>query len=136
MSSLSLAWTVDSITSGLAICGTGPSQTDLKCVGQITTIPALPSTTLLAQSNVETTSEPPVIGLATHSPVQTPSSTTASGRGTPCFVYGLAAGLGPFTIILLVATVSVLVCHKVNMQKQKTEGLSVVSSHSIIYMYA
>ena len=69
---LSEPWTVDSITSGLAICGTGPSQTDLKCAGQITTIPALPSTTLLAQSNVEATSEPPVIGLAIHSPVQTP----------------------------------------------------------------
>ena len=112
------------------------SQTDPRCAGQITTTPALPSTTLLPQSNIEATSEPPVIGLATHSPVQTPSSTTASGGGTPCFVYGLAAGLGPFTILLLVATVSVLVCRKVYMQKQKTAGFSVVSSHSIIYMYA
>ena len=39
---LSEPWTVDSITSDLAICGTGPSQTDLKCAGQITTTPALP----------------------------------------------------------------------------------------------
>ena len=124
---------MDSITSGLAICGTGPSQTDLKCAGQITTTPVLPSTTLLAQSSIEVTSEPSVTGLAIHSPVQTPSA--ASGGGTLCFVYGLAAGLGPFTIIL-VATVSVLVCRKVYMQNQKTTGLSVVSSHSIIYMYA
>ena len=116
---------------GLAICGTGPSQTDPRCAGQIKTTPALPSITLFAQSSVEATSEPSVIGLATHSPVQTPSSTTASGGGTLCFLYGLAAGLGPLTIILLVATVSVVVCRKVYMQKQKTAGLSVVSSHSI-----
>ena len=129
------AWTVDSIDSSLAICGPGPSQTDPKCAGQITTTPVLPSTTLLAQSSTEATSEPSTTSLVMHSPVQTPSSTPHSsgrGGGTPCFVYGLAAGLGALTIILLVATVSVLVlCHKVYIQKQKTTGLPLVSSHSI-----
>ena len=131
---LSEPWTVDCIESGLAICGTGPSQTDPKCAGQITTTPILPSTSLPAQSSVEATSGPLVTSLVMHSPVQTTSSTTHSngcGGGTPCFVYGLAAGLGLFTVIFLVATVSVLVCRKVYMQKQKTTGLSVVSSHSM-----
>ena len=56
---LSEAWTVLTI-SGLTTCGTGPSQTDSKCVGQIT--PTLASTTLLGQSTptsvLEVTSEP------------------------------------------------------------------------------
>ena len=126
---------MDSIESGLAICGTGLSQTDPKCAGQITTTPVLPSTSLPAQSSVEATSEPCVTSLVMHNPVQTTSSTTHSngcGGGAPCFVYGLAAALGSFTMILLVATVSVLVCRKVYMKKQKTTGLSLVSSHSMV----
>ena len=122
---LSEPWTVDSIESDLAVCGTGPSQTDPNCAGQITTTPVLLSTSLPAQSSVEATSEPPVTSLVMHSPVQTTHS-NGCGGGTPCFVYGLAAALGSFTIILLVATVSVLVCRKVYMKKQKTTGLSVV----------
>ena len=86
---LSEPWTVDCIESGQAVCGTGPSQTDPKCAGQITTTPVLPSTSLPAQSSVEATSEPRVTSLVMHSPVQTTSSTThPSGRGggTPCML--------------------------------------------------
>ena len=38
--------------------------------------------------------------------------------GTPCSVYGLAAGVGALTLILLVA-VSVLVCIKLYLQRAK-----------------
>ena len=76
----------------------------------------------------------------THRPVQThslvetlsatsvpsvPSSYSSSAPpspecgGTPCFVYGIAGGLGALTLILLVATVSVLVCIKLYLQRAK-----------------
>ena len=243
---LSEAWTVQSISGGPATCGLY-SQTDPKCAGQIETIPALPSTILLAQSTptsvvdhspvsvatqspmqapgaprstppsvatqspiqtpgaphstppsvathspmqtpgaprstppsvatqspIQTpgaphstppsvathspmqtpgaprstppsvtptsvlgaTSEPSVsVTTVTHSPVETlsatsvpsvPSSYSSSAApspdcgGTPCSVYGLAAGLGALTLILLVATVSVLVCVKLYLQRVK-----------------
>ena len=140
---LSEPWTVQSI-SGLPACGPG-SQTDPKCAVQIASIPA--STILLVQgtptSVVRTTSEPSVSATTvTHSPVQThssvetlsawstsvpsvPSSYSSSAPpspecgGTPCFVHGLAAGLGALTLILLVTTVSVLVCIKLYRQRAK-----------------
>ena len=65
-------------------------------------------------------SEPSVsVTTVTHSPVETLSATSVSSvpssapplspdcGGTPCSVYGLAAGVGALTLILLVA-VSVL----------------------------
>ena len=137
---LSEAWTVLSI-NGPAMCGTA-SQTDPKCAGQIVTTPALPSTILLDQSTptsvVGTTSELSVsVTTVTHSPVETPSALTTSAPsvpssnyssappspecgGTPCSVYGLAAGVEALTLILLVgATVSVLVCIKLYLQGAK-----------------
>ena len=129
------AWTVQS-ASGLATCGSN-SQTDPKCAGQIA--PTLASTTLLVQgtptSVVRTTSKSSVsVTTVTHSPVETlsawstsvpsvPSSYSTSAPpspecgGTPCSVYGLAGGLGALALILLVTTVSVLVCIKLYHQR-------------------
>ena len=123
-------------------CGTGSEQTDPKCAVQIA--PTLASITLLVQSTptsvVRATSEPSVsVTTVTHSPVQTlsawstsvpsvPSSYSSSVPpspecgGTPCFVYGLAAGLGALTLVLLVTTVSVLVCIKLYLQRAKKIG--------------
>ena len=137
---LSEAWTVQSIsTSDPATCGAGPSQTDPKCAGQST--PILVSTTLLVQSTptrvLKATSEPSVsVTTVTHSPVETLSATSVPSvpssyyssapppspecGGTPCSVYGLAAGLGALTLILLVGgTVSMLVCIKLYLQRAK-----------------
>ena len=133
------AWTVQS-ASGMPACGPGSEQTDPKCAGQIA--PILASITLLVQSTptsvVRTTSEPSnSVTTVTHSPVQTlsatsvpsvPSSYSSSAPpspecgGTPCFVYGLAGGLGALTLILLVAAVSVLVCIKLYLQRAKKIG--------------
>ena len=133
---LSEPWTVLSISQ--AICGTS-SQTDSKCAGQIA--PTLASTTLFVQSTptsvVRTTSEPPVsVTTVTHSPVKTrsvwstsvPSVSSSYSSSVPpspecggisCSVYGLAGGLGALTLILLVTTVSVLVCIKLYLQRAK-----------------
>ena len=132
---LSEAWTVWSISGGPATCGAGPSQTDPKCAGQIT--PILASITLHTPTSVVgATSEPSVsVTTVTHSPVETlsalstsvpsvPSSYYSSAPpplpdcgGTPCSVYGLAAGLGALTLILLVgATIS---CIKLYLQRAK-----------------
>ena len=147
---LSEAWTVQSISGGLATCGLA-SQTDSKCAGQIT--PILASTTLLVQSTptsvVRAISAPSVsVTTVTHSPVKTlsawstsvptvPSSYYSSAPapspecgGTPCSVYGLAAGLGALTLILLVgATVCVLVCIKLYLQRTKKIASKLHSSY-------
>ena len=145
---LSEAWTVLS-ASGIATCGTGSEQTDPKCAGQIAPILASTTLLIqnTSTSVMRTTSEPSVsVTTVTHSPVQThrpvqthspvetlsatsvssvPSSYSSSVPpspecgGTPCFVHGLAAGLGALTLILLVATVSVLVCIKLYLQRAK-----------------
>ena len=134
---LSEPWTVQS-GSGPPTCGSN-SQTDPKCAGQIA--PILASTTLLVQSTptsvVRTTSESSVsVTTVTHSPVQTLSAWSTSVPsvsssystsvppspecgGTPCSVYGLAGGLGALALILLVATVSVIVCIKLYRQRAK-----------------
>ena len=130
------AWTVQSGSGMPATCGLGSEQTDPKCALQIP--PILTSTTLLVQSTptsvVRTTSESSVSVTLTHSPVETLSATSVPSvpnsysssappspecGGTPCFVYGLAAGLGVLVLILLVATVSVLVCIKLYLQRAK-----------------
>ena len=135
---LSEPWTVQSASGLPATCGRS-SQTDPKCAVQI--VPILASTTLLVQrtptSVMRTTSEPSVsVTTVTHSPVQTLSGWSTSVPsvsssysssappspecgGTPCSVYGLAGGLGALTLILLVTTVSVLVCIKLYRQRAK-----------------
>ena len=142
------AWTVQSI-SGLAACGPGSEQTDPKCAGQIAPILASTTLLVQSTptSVVRTTSEPPVSvttvthrpveahsPVQTHSPVETLSATSVPSvpssystsvppspecGGTPCFVYGLAGGLGALALILLVTTVSVLVCIKLYLQRAK-----------------
>ena len=142
---LSEAWTVQSISGGPAICGSF-SQTDPKCAGQIS--PTLASTTLLVQSTfpsvVGAISAPSVsVTIVTHSPVKTLSASVPTVLssyytsppspecgGTPCSVYGLGAGLGALTLILLVgATVSVLVCIKLYLQRTKKRASKLRSSY-------
>ena len=147
---LSETWTVQNFSGGPATCGPD-SQTDPKCAGQIS--PILASTTLLVQSTptnvVRAISAPSVsVTTVTHSPVETlsawstsvptvPSSYYSSAPapspecgGTPCSVYGLAAGLGALTLILLVGgTVSVLVCIKLYLQRTKKIASKLHSSY-------
>ena len=140
------AWTVQSASGMPATCGPGSEETDPKCAGQI--VPILASTTLLVQSTptsvVRTTSGPSVsVTTVTNSSVETLSATSVpsvsssysssappspESGGTPSSVYGLAGGLGALTLILLVATVSVLVCIKLYLQRAKKIGSKFVFS--------